>query len=171
MKPASLTFLIHSFSTYIESDQFIAKFEYHKTPSKLANILNSKLQLPAQVELDNILGSPKPPTFLLPTFEDRSALPYIDALIREIVRYMPPVPGGIPHALMENDVYRGFKIPKGAYLIPNVCRGMNLFILNLTHSILSGLFPVSGSLLNPIMIELLLLVWGVGTCRPWCIPL
>jgi cytochrome P450 len=45
----------------------------------------------AQAELDSVLG-PGPARF--PTFEDRSNLPFLDALFSETMRWSVPVPLG-----------------------------------------------------------------------------
>ena len=48
------------------------------------------VQMRAQKELDDVIGQGR-----LPTFADRKRLPYINALCKEILRYTPPVPGGM----------------------------------------------------------------------------
>jgi len=73
----------------------------------------------AQRELDAVLGSPESPSFRLPTFSDRLNLPYIDAIVKEGLRYIPPVTAGLPHAVIQDDVYRGWLIPKGSIVIAN----------------------------------------------------
>ncbi|KAH9976262.1 cytochrome P450 [Lactifluus volemus] len=68
----------------------------------------------AQRELDVITGRER-----LPTFEDRSRLSFVDAMCREILRWRPVVPLGVPHASTKDDVYDGYFIPKGAIVIGN----------------------------------------------------
>jgi cytochrome P450 len=75
------------------------------------------VQTRAQAELDSVLGSPDDPSFRLPTFEDRAAFPYLDALIKEALRWAPSVALGMPHATTEEDVYRGWRIPKRSIVI------------------------------------------------------
>jgi cytochrome P450 len=41
----------------------------------------------AQLEIDNVVGTSR-----LPTFEDRPLLPYIDAVMNECLRWGAPVP-------------------------------------------------------------------------------
>ena len=46
-------------------------------------------QRKAQEELDAVIGRDR-----LPTFEDRKYLPYMQALVKEVIRWMPAVPLG-----------------------------------------------------------------------------
>lgn len=45
------------------------------------------VQKRAQVELDRLVGNDR-----LPTFEDREQLPYINALVKETLRWNPAIP-------------------------------------------------------------------------------
>ncbi len=61
----------------------------------------------------------------LPTNADRADLPFLRAVIREVIRWRPPVPTGIPHYLSEDDEYEGYFLPKGAIVHPlewAICR-------------------------------------------------
>lgn len=49
-----------------------------------------------------------------PQWEDREKLPLLRAVVKEVIRWRPPVPTGIPHALEQDDVYEGYFIPAGA---------------------------------------------------------
>lgn len=49
-----------------------------------------------------------------PEWEDREKLPMLRAVMKEVMRWRPPVPTGIPHAVEQDDVYEGYFIPKGA---------------------------------------------------------
>jgi cytochrome P450 len=71
----------------------------------------------AQAELDSVLGA-GPARF--PTFEDRPRLPYIDALFSETFRWGVPVPLGLPHRVMQDDVYDGRVIPRGSLVFANI---------------------------------------------------
>lgn len=68
----------------------------------------------AQEELDRVVGQDR-----LPTYSDRDNLPYIDAVLKEILRWQPVAPMAIPHFATEDDVYMGYSIPKGTMLMPN----------------------------------------------------
>ncbi|KAF3403544.1 hypothetical protein F1880_009655 [Penicillium rolfsii] len=67
----------------------------------------------AQAELDRVVGADR-----LPAMEDLVDLPYTCALATESLRWRPLVPLGFPHALMEEDEYMGYRIPKGATVLP-----------------------------------------------------
>ena len=68
------------------------------------------VQARAQAELDTVLGQ----SFTrLPTIADRTRLPYTTALVIEILRWNPAAPLGLAHRLTQDDVYRGYRIPKG----------------------------------------------------------
>lgn len=82
-------------------------------------VLHPEIQERAHADLDSVIGLPSSPSFRLPTFDDRPSLPYIDALLTEVLRWMPAAPTGVPHATLEEDEYRGWRIPKGAIVIPN----------------------------------------------------
>lgn len=80
----------------------------------VAILLDPSVQTKAQDELDAVIGRER-----LPTFEDRSRLPYIDAICKEILRWKPVVPLSIPHSTTRDDIYEGYFIPKGSLVIPN----------------------------------------------------
>ena len=67
---------------------------------------------PLQEELDRVCGD------RMPTNADKPNLPFLRAIIRECIRWRPPVPTGIPHYLSEDDEYNGYHIPKGSVMHP-----------------------------------------------------
>ncbi|KAH7911493.1 cytochrome P450 [Hygrophoropsis aurantiaca] len=82
----------------------------------LAMILYPATQERAQALIDSVVGKDR-----LPNFDDREALSYIDAVVRETLRWRPAFPlGSVPHATTEDDLYNGYLIPKGSTIIPNV---------------------------------------------------
>ncbi|KAL2871204.1 cytochrome P450 [Aspergillus lucknowensis] len=81
----------------------------------LAMALYPEVQKNAQEELDRVLGPNN-----LPTFEDRSRLPYIEAVVKESLRWHPVGPMGIPHTCTEDDTYDGYHIPKGSLIMTNI---------------------------------------------------
>ncbi|RAL13463.1 cytochrome P450 [Aspergillus homomorphus CBS 101889] len=74
------------------------------------------VQRKAQAELDSLLG----PATRLPTFDDRENLPYINALVKEVFRWHPVVPLDLSHVSVQDDVYEGYWIPKGASILANI---------------------------------------------------
>ncbi|KAI0271303.1 cytochrome P450 [Gloeopeniophorella convolvens] len=81
----------------------------------LTMVLFPDVQKRVQAELDSVLGGKR-----LPTFEDRASLPYLEATIKESLRFHPPTPLGIAHRLSEDDVVQGYHIPKGSIIMPNI---------------------------------------------------
>jgi len=81
----------------------------------LAMVENPRVWKRAQADINAIVGLDR-----LPEFNDRPHLPYIDAVIREAMRWMPVGPLGIPHATTTSDVYKNYYIPKGAIVIANI---------------------------------------------------
>ena len=76
--------------------------------------LHPGVQKRAQAELDIVVGSGR-----LPDYRDRTALPYINALVKEALRWAPVLPFSIPHVSTEDMEYEGYFIPAGTMLIPN----------------------------------------------------
>jgi cytochrome P450 len=56
----------------------------------LAMVLYPDVQKHAQAEIDSVIGKDR----FLPTFEDRASLPYVEAILREVLRWHPIVPIG-----------------------------------------------------------------------------
>ncbi|KEP48417.1 cytochrome P450 family protein [Rhizoctonia solani 123E] len=81
----------------------------------LAMLLFPECQAKAQDEIDRVIGASR-----LPTFEDKDRLPYVNNLINEVTRWQPVTPLAVPHACTQDDVYRNYRIPKGAIVIGNV---------------------------------------------------
>ncbi|KAF5372141.1 hypothetical protein D9758_005058 [Tetrapyrgos nigripes] len=78
-------------------------------------VLFPHIQARAQEELDKVVGRSR-----LPSFADLKHLPYIHAVVKEVLRWRTPVPIGIPHATSEDDYYDGYYIPKGTICIANI---------------------------------------------------
>jgi cytochrome P450 len=81
----------------------------------LAMLVYPETQTRAQAELDTVVGRER-----LPTFADYPYLPYIRAMVKEVLRWRPVTPLGGPHRCTEDDWYEGVFIPKGAICLPNV---------------------------------------------------
>lgn len=77
--------------------------------------LNPEIQRNAQEEIDRVLGPHQ-----LPKVADRKRLPYINAIVKEVLRWHPVAPMGIPHMSSEDDIYEGHFIPKGSLIMPNI---------------------------------------------------
>ena len=91
----------------------------------LAMTLNPGVVEKAQEELDRVVGKDR-----LPEFSDRDDLPYINAVVKELLRWNVPIPISLPVKTIQDDIYRGYSIPAGATVIENtwaVCRDSNIY--------------------------------------------
>ncbi|KAJ3533125.1 hypothetical protein NMY22_g7461 [Coprinellus aureogranulatus] len=79
----------------------------------LAN--NPEVQKKAQAEIDVVIGPDR-----LPRVEDRPALPYVNAVVKELTRWFTPAPLGLLHSNSEDDEYDGYFIPKGTIVWANI---------------------------------------------------
>jgi cytochrome P450 len=86
----------------------------------VASVLHPESVEKAQEELDTVVGKDR-----LPSFDDTPNLPYVNAFIKEVFRWRPVLPMGIPHSPIEDDEYLGYHIPKGATVVENQW-GINL---------------------------------------------
>ncbi|KAK7753351.1 hypothetical protein SLS62_004641 [Diatrype stigma] len=68
----------------------------------------------AQRYLDEVVGRGR-----LPVFDDRPRLPYIDAIVEELLRWRPAGAAGVPHATKVEGSYGGYRIPAGSVVIAN----------------------------------------------------
>ncbi|KAI0331358.1 CyP450 monooxygenase [Cubamyces sp. BRFM 1775] len=85
-----------------------------------AMILHPTVQARAHAELDRVIGTAR-----LPEHADRAALPYVDAIVKEMLRWHNVAPLGVAHRCMEEDVYCGWRIPKGAIIMSNAWAILN----------------------------------------------
>ncbi|KIJ42382.1 hypothetical protein M422DRAFT_171145 [Sphaerobolus stellatus SS14] len=69
----------------------------------------------AQVEIDAVTSSSR-----LPEYEDRTSLPYVEAIYREVMRWRPAMPMGVAHTTIQDDIYEGYLIPRGATIMSNI---------------------------------------------------
>ncbi|KAF8908850.1 cytochrome P450 [Gymnopilus junonius] len=74
-----------------------------------------EVQIKARQEIDAIIGSDR-----LVTYEDQVSLPYIEAIYREVMRWRPALPLGVARCTLEEDIYNGYYIPKGATVLMNL---------------------------------------------------
>ncbi|KAJ3491204.1 hypothetical protein NLI96_g879 [Meripilus lineatus] len=92
------------------------------TPSSLSSFvlaitLNPSIQRRAQLELDTVLGKGFQ---RLPAFSDRANLPYVNAIVLEVLRWNPAVPLGLAHKLAQDDIYEGYHLRKGTVVWANI---------------------------------------------------
>ncbi|KAH9993744.1 cytochrome P450 [Russula vinacea] len=80
-----------------------------------AMIAHPEIQKRAQDELDAVVGRSR-----TPTFADAPNLPYIQALVKESLRWRAAFPFSIPRNTTEDDWYEGMFIPKGTVCLVNL---------------------------------------------------
>ncbi|XP_035684256.1 cytochrome P450 2U1-like [Branchiostoma floridae] len=79
-------------------------------------VLCPEEQHKVQAELDSVLGADHD----VPTLAHRSQLPYTEATIMEIQRIRAILPLNLPHATNEDTTFRGYDIPAGTQVLPNL---------------------------------------------------
>ncbi|KAJ7252466.1 cytochrome P450 [Mycena rebaudengoi] len=79
----------------------------------LAMLANPDVQKRAQEEIDTVVHEGH-----LPSFDDEESLPYVSALVKEVLRWKPAIPI-TAHAVAVEDTYRGYRIPAGSIVIAN----------------------------------------------------
>jgi hypothetical protein len=89
------------------------------TYSTLLGFVQAMLLFPevakrAQEEIDRVCGG------RFPTLEDEAQLKYVRGCVKESMRWMPTAVMGVPHAVIRDDAYMGYRIPKGASILSNV---------------------------------------------------
>ncbi|KAI0325277.1 cytochrome P450 [Cubamyces sp. BRFM 1775] len=80
----------------------------------LAMLMYPEVQRKAQAEVDRVVGRDR-----LPDFSDEPALPYVSALVKEVLRWRPVTPLAVPHRLTSDDVYNGYHLPAGSIVVGN----------------------------------------------------
>ncbi|KAG8877882.1 hypothetical protein FRB97_002953 [Tulasnella sp. 331] len=86
----------------------------------LAMLLYPEVQKKARAEIDRVVGEDR-----LPTIASKDNTPYLNAVLLEALRWHPVLPIapspwlGIPHRLVQDDVYGGQAIPAGTTVFVN----------------------------------------------------
>ncbi|ESK82445.1 cytochrome p450 [Moniliophthora roreri MCA 2997] len=79
----------------------------------LAMLCFPEYQVKAQQEIDRVVGSER-----LPDLGDKDSLPYCNAIMREVSRWLP-VASLIIRYIYYEDEYRGYRIPKNSTILSN----------------------------------------------------
>ncbi|KAM9197923.1 cytochrome P450 2E1-like [Dugong dugon] len=66
-------------------------------------------------EIDRVIGQSR-----MPATKDRLEMPYMDAVVHEIQRFINLVPSNLPHEATRDTMFRGYAIPKGTVVIPTL---------------------------------------------------
>ncbi|ESK97859.1 cytochrome p450 [Moniliophthora roreri MCA 2997] len=81
----------------------------------LAMVLHPEVQKRAQDEIDRVVGRGR-----MPTVRDFDQLFYVRAVVKELLRWRPVGPLGVPHRLDEDDIYEGYYLKKDTMIITNI---------------------------------------------------
>ncbi|UKZ55091.1 hypothetical protein TrVGV298_008908 [Trichoderma virens] len=81
----------------------------------LGMVLHPDVQQKAQEEIDKVVGPDR-----LPEASDKENLPYISGVVKEALRFFPVTPMGVVHEVSQEMIFRGYRLPKGAYIRPAV---------------------------------------------------
>ncbi|MEQ2242377.1 hypothetical protein ILYODFUR_035319, partial [Ilyodon furcidens] len=70
-------------------------------------IKHKNIQEKMQKEIDTVIGRER-----CPSMEERKSLPFSDAVIHEVQRFLDMLPLSVPHYALEDISFRGYTIPK-----------------------------------------------------------
>lgn len=74
-----------------------------------------EVQEKVQKEIDEVIGRERNPKM-----DDRGSLPYTECALYEVFRYSSIAPLALPHATTKDVTFRGYHIPKGTCVMPNI---------------------------------------------------
>ncbi|KAM6972214.1 cytochrome P450 2U1 [Aplochiton taeniatus] len=103
---------------YIIGDLFIAGTDTTTNSvlwMLLYMVVYPDIQEKVQAEIDMVIGSDR-----TPSLTDKGSLPFTEATIMEVQRLTVVVPLAIPHMASQTTEFRGYTIPKGTVIIPNL---------------------------------------------------
>uniref|UniRef100_A0A3P8ZYU8 Uncharacterized protein n=1 Tax=Esox lucius TaxID=8010 RepID=A0A3P8ZYU8_ESOLU len=70
------------------------------------------IQGKVQKEIDDVIGS------RVPTVDDRVKMPYTDAVLHEVQRFMDLAPTSVPHKVIRDTEFHNYLIPEGTMVLP-----------------------------------------------------
>ncbi|XP_069316147.1 cytochrome P450 2C20-like isoform X2 [Eulemur rufifrons] len=99
-------------------DVFVAGTETTSTTLRYGLLLllkHPEVTAKVQEEIDRVIGRHRSPCM-----QDRSHMPYTDAVLHEIQRYIDLVPNNLPHAVTRDIKFRNYLIPKGTTILTSL---------------------------------------------------
>uniref|UniRef100_H0WUH8 unspecific monooxygenase n=2 Tax=Otolemur garnettii TaxID=30611 RepID=H0WUH8_OTOGA len=100
------------------SDFFGAGTETTSTTLRYALLLllkHPEVTAKVQEEINHVIGRHRSPCM-----QDRSHMPYTDAVVHEVQRYIDLIPTNLPHAVTRDIKFRNYLIPKGTTVLTSL---------------------------------------------------
>nr|XP_020007860.1 cytochrome P450 2C18-like isoform X3 [Castor canadensis] len=99
-------------------DIFSAGTETTSTTMRYGLLLllkHPEVSVKIQEEIERVIGRQRSPCM-----QDRGCMPYTDAVIHEIQRYIDLIPNNLPHVVMKDIQFREYFIPKGTNIVTSL---------------------------------------------------
>ncbi|KAM5244129.1 cytochrome P450 2C18-like isoform 3-T5 [Hipposideros larvatus] len=109
-----LEFMFENLITTV-TDLFGAGTETTSTTLRYALLLllkHPEVTAKVQEEIDRVIGRHRSPCM-----QDRSRMPYMDAVVHEVQRYIDLIPTGLPHSVTRDVKFKNYLIPKGTTML------------------------------------------------------
>ncbi|XP_004625547.1 cytochrome P450 2C18-like [Octodon degus] len=100
------------------TDMFGAGTETTSTTLRYGLLLllkHAEVTAKVQEEIERVIGRER-----TPCMQDRSHMPYTDAVVHEVQRYIDLVPNNLSHAVTRDVKFRGYVLPKGTTVITSL---------------------------------------------------
>ncbi|KAM6184798.1 cytochrome P450 2C23-like [Rhynchocyon petersi] len=101
------------------SNLFVAGTETTSSTLRFGLLLMMKhpeVEAKVHEEIDHVIGRNQ-----LPCMQDKMKLPYTEAVLHEIQRFIDLLPCNLPHAVIQDTKFRQYVIPKGTTVYPVLC--------------------------------------------------
>ncbi|KAM5244123.1 cytochrome P450 2C19-like isoform 1-T2 [Hipposideros larvatus] len=112
-----LEFTFENLATTV-TDLFGAGTETTSTTLRYALLLllkHPEVTAKVQEEIDRVVGRHRSPCM-----QDKSRMPYTDAMVHEVQRYIDLIPTNLPHSVTRDVKFRNYLIPKGTTVLASL---------------------------------------------------